>query len=157
MKRMKQTLALLVALTLVLALCACSPQTVDGRSAAAGKYTFYSAYMDGFYVALDEFAGQTVTLDSDGTGYLDWGEDNQGPISEWTIDGEALVLKAGVSVMDATLKDGVMIIELDDGFRFCFVSDTADTSGMTTITKEEYLAEVYGAETADQESGDFAD
>ncbi|WP_405346276.1 hypothetical protein [Ruminococcus sp.] len=95
-------------------------------------------------VQIDEMKGYSVTLSADGTGSLDWGENNNGPISEWTVDGEKLVIKAGISVMNATMKDSVLTIDLSDSdysMFSVFVSDSADTSSMPVITADEYAAQ----------------
>ena len=149
MKNVCKLTSAVLALILVFMLCACGGQPADEKSALAGKYTFYALYLDGYYIDVEEMQGQTVTLDKDGTGALDWGEDNNGPISEWTADSGKLVIKAGVSEMDAEVKDGVMIIDLDDGFKVCFVTDKADTSGMKKITQDEYVEKTLTDDTAD--------
>lgn len=163
-RKMKQTLrilALLLTLALTVSLCACAGSD-DPRAAMAGKYTFYSLDMDGYYVDVPQMTGYYTVLNSDGTGELYWGEENKGPISEWTADGEKLVIKAGVSVMDATLKDGVLTINLSEeantSLYTLYVSDSADTSSMPMITAEEYAAKMgYTATEAEDVTGVYTD
>ena len=156
MKRIKGTAALLLALLMTLSLCACggsapaataAPAATEAPAPAeaenplapyAGEYKEYSVIMDGTHLILDGYEDFSVTLAADGTGYLDWGADNQGPISGWSKDGDKVTVKAGVSEMDGSLKDGVLILEMGDGFALCFAKDGADTSSMPRITLEEY-------------------
>ncbi len=135
--------ALLLSVIFIVSLCACASPN-DHRADMAGVYTFYAVDFGDSYVDIKEMEGQTVTLNADGTGRLDWGENNNGPISEWTADGEKLVIKAGVSVMDATLKNGVLTIDIGDEdytFKAIFVSSSADTSSMQRITSDQYVAQ----------------
>lgn len=146
MKRFTKIFAMLLSVIFLVSLCACSGSD-DPRAAMAGKYTFYAIDFSGSYVEVEEMKGQSVTLNADGTGRLDWGEDNNGPISEWTADGEKLVIKAGVSVMDATLKDGILTVDIGDEdyiFKAIFVNESADTSAMPVIMQEEFLAQRNG-------------
>lgn len=137
-------IALVLALTALLALCACS-STNPEAAAAAGTYTYYAILLDGDYVNVTEFAGRTTVLNADGSGAIDWGDDNKGPISQWTIDGEKVVIKAGVSEMNATLKDGILTIEMANDtmpMASVFIKDGADTSSMPLISAEEYAAKL---------------
>ena len=142
MKHSIRMVSLLLTVILIVSLCACGKP--DPRAAMAGKYSFYAMKLGDSLVQIDEMKGYSVTLSADGTGSLDWGEDNNGPISEWTADGEKLVIKAGISVMNATMKDGVLTIDLSDSdysMFSVFVSDSADTSSMPVITADEYAAQ----------------
>lgn len=142
MKKTVKLTALILALILSASLCACAPASPEAE-AAAGTYTFYAIVLDNYYVDLPEFAGRTTVLKADGSGALDWGDDNKGPISKWTIDGEKVVIKAGVAEMNATLKDGILTVEMSNDIMpmsAVFVKDGADTSSMPVITSEEYAA-----------------
>ena len=146
----KRIIAILTAAALIFLLCGCSKTDTSSKEAeaAAGKYTFYAVRMGGSYISVDEMEGQSVTLNADGTGELDWGENNRGPISEWTINGENLVIKAGVSVMEAVLNDGVLMIDISSdeySWYTCYVNDKADTSDMKRISADEYAAQVAGS------------
>ena len=183
MKRFKTILAVLLALSLAFALCACgeqptatvpslapipssepiptpapTPDSTPEPDPAVGEYRalcakFSPAYLaaaigyegelpepDTQYVDYPSMAGYSVTLDSDGTGYLNWGEDNQGPIDSWSLEGTSLLLKAGVSEIRGSLENSVMTLILDDGMELCFALPGADTSGIETITLDQYLA-----------------
>ena len=154
-------LALLLALCLTAGLCACgapaaapasqsAPETAAPAAPAAeeaaapapqtGEYKGYSLVLDGHYLIWEDLDDFSVTLAADGTGYLDWGEDNRGPISSWTAEGETVEIRAGVSVMNGTIRDGVMLLDLEEGFVLCFAKEGADTSAMERITTEQYIA-----------------
>lgn len=135
----------------------------------AGEYTYLCVYLSAAYmneafelggtaqdipdqcVDLPNMAGETVTLDADGAGYLDWGEDNQGPIDWWEMDGDHLRFQAGVAVIDGTIVDGLMTVEIAEGFSACFAAPGADTSGIEPISLEEYAALLTGEEAAPAE------
>ena len=132
----------------------------------SGEYTFFctklsAAYVGRMYelsaaiddipdqfVAMPEMAGETVTLNPDGTGYLYWGENNQGPIDWWKMDGDALEFQAGVAVIDGTIVDGLMTLTIDEGFAACFAAPGADTSGLKPITVDEFASMLREKDTA---------
>ena len=58
-------------------------------------------------------------------------------------------IRAGVSVINGTVKDGVMLLDLEDGFVLCFVKEGADTSAMERITTEQYKALTAGEPAAE--------
>ena len=137
---MKRTIAILLAVMMLAALCGCGQSGNDPRAEHAGVYTFFAIGIGGNYVDLEDMRGRTVTLNGDGTGALDWGDDNQGPISEWTLDGDKAVIKAGISTMDATLKDGILTVELgvdDEIWEVVFVTEKADTTAYTVLSEDE--------------------
>lgn len=143
MRHTIRMLSLLLAIILTVSLCACGGKD-DPRAALAGKYTYYAVKLGDSFVQIDEMKENNVILNADGTGSLDWGEGNKGPISEWTAEGENLVIKAGVSVMNATLKDGILTIDLSgEGYTMfsVYVSDGADTSSMPVVSADEYTAQ----------------
>lgn len=145
---MKRLTAILLVAVLAAALCACSATPKDPREEHAGVYTFYALGIGDYFVAADVMQGRTVTLNGDGTGALDWGDDNQGPITEWTLDGDKVVIKAGISTMDATLKDGILTVRIGEGGEYwlgVFVTGDADTSGYNLISQEE-LYKLFNAE-----------
>ena len=144
MRKTVKIIALIIALAALISLCACSSSSPEAE-AASGTYKFYAILLDGYYVDLPDFEGRTTTLKADGGGALDWGDDNKGPISKWTIDGEKVVIKAGVAEMNATLKDGILTVEMSNDTKpmsAVFIKDGADTSSMPVITTEEYAAKI---------------
>ena len=144
MKKINKLLALILPVLLVFSLCSCINININtdngNRDKDSTVYLFYATYIGGKYVKTEELEGNSVTLKNDGTGYLDWGDDNKGPISEWTADGENLIIKAGVSEMNATLKGGILTIDLSDedyDWQVVFIEDAVDTSSMPLITPDE--------------------
>ena len=185
---------LLLALVMILSLCACggktaapastpetpaaTPETLAEPTPAAvtetpaaptepagqslesfaGEYTFFcsrfsAAYMDKMfglggavndipdqYVSMPEMEGQTVTLKPDGTGYLYWGEKNQGPIDWWKMEGIAISFQAGVSIIEGTIDRGLMTLVLDDGFAVCFAVPDAKITGIEPISADAFAA-----------------
>ena len=138
--------------------------TVSPLAPYAGEYGFHCAYlgpmyMDGIfaeygvkandvgvcYVAPEDMADYAITLAEDGTGYLYWGEDNQGPIDRWTLDGDALQFQAGVAALDGTLKDGYMTVQLDEDAFFCFAAPGAAVPEVEIISMDDYLDLLYGS------------
>lgn len=159
MKSVVRPLPLILILLLLFSLTACRKSAAPETSAAptaeptaeptsapsgppspltryAGTYEAYSVYTQGRYVLWEQMAGNSVELRDDGTGWLDWGEGNSGPISEWSTKGDGIVIMAGVSVMDARCDGKVLYIDLGDGMELCFVAPDADTSAMPIVGKE---------------------
>ena len=111
----------------------------------AGIYEAYSVYTQGRYVRWEQMEGDSVELRDDGTGWLNWGEGNSGPISEWSTKGDGIVIMAGVSVMDARCDGKVLYIDLGDGMELCFTTPDADTSAMPIVDKEALSGDSGGA------------
>jgi len=107
----------------------------------AGTYVGYSVYALEKYVRWDQVETYSVTLDSDGTGSLNWGEGNSGPIHEWGTNGDKLLIKAGVSVMDARCEGGVLYIDLGDGMEICFIKPGTDTAAMPIVDADTLKAQ----------------
>lgn len=160
---MKSTklLSLLLALCLALSLAACAGSNQPSESGAdlssyADTYTFLCAIMEGGaglpegvsvdpaslepqFVAPEQMTGWTVTLQEDGAGSLYWGENNQGPISKWSVQGDVISLSAGVSNMTGTLRDGLLTLDMGEGLTVLFAGPKADTSTIHPLTTEEYI------------------
>ena len=117
MKRVKTMLSVLLAAALIFAFGApCA--AAEGAADAAGEYDYVCARFSGAYIEsimnygvelqpvrdryieYDSPSGNKVTLNADGTGYLYLGDDNQGPVSSWSLDGTALKLSAGVQLVE---------------------------------------------------------
>ena len=90
--------------------------------------------------------GATVTLNADGTGALDWGENNRGPIDRWQVDGDVLTFKAGAAEISGTVREGFMTLDIDDGFRACFAVPGAEPEDMEVMDIMEYAKRIYGLE-----------
>lgn len=176
MKNYRAVIAILLTLMLTLSLCGCgstsTPETQisTAQTPYSMEYTgfcakFSAAYLasilgiDGEwkengerYVAYDEIAGNTVTLNSDGTGYLYLGEDNKGPIDSWSLNGTALQFKAGVSTFNGTIEDGFMTLKIEEGFSLCFVAPGTDTSQIQLLSVEEFVSQLLGVSMEDGET-----
>ncbi len=148
------------------------PEETDASAfdaALAGDYVFYCVYLtpeyvsktaaDGrtpaadarpAYVDYPQAAGQMVQLSDDGTGYLKWGEGNEGPIDAWKSEGETFSFTAGVSEMSGTIKNGLMSVALDDGFELCFLLQGAEDPKLELISMADYTNQVFPAETAEE-------
>ena len=106
-----------------------------------GRYDILGLYLDDNYVKDEMFAGWYLELDEDGEGYMYFGENNQGDISEWSMNGDNLVLKSGVSVFEgkSTIKDGVLLLDFDNDMVVAFASESADRSKIKVLSSDEYM------------------
>jgi len=139
-----------------------SPET-SSPPEYAGKYGFHCAYLgpvymdsvfseyevhardvEKCYVVPDLMTDYYITLDEDGTGYLFWGEDNQGPIDWWKMDGDSLEFQAGEAVTDGSIVDGYMSLEVDEDFDLYFALPDAVTPDVPLMTMDEYVDLLYG-------------
>ena len=106
---------------------------------AAGTYRILGVVLpENCVVSSNELTGYYLTLDPDGKGQLFFGENNQGPISSWSVDGTSFQMKAGISDFTGKLDKGIMNLDLGDDYVLVFATDAADTSGLKTMTMEEY-------------------
>ena len=165
MKKTKKLLPLLLASVLIFTLCAVSgaaPASAEGAD-AAGEYSFLcarfsAAYLESTlktgrepvpnvrdrYIDAPQYAGYKITLNADGTGYLFFGEDNQGSIDTWSTDGETLRFQAGVSEFEGTIADGLMTLGITDGCSLCFVLPGTETADVKPISPEAFADLAYG-------------
>ena len=97
------------------------------------------------YVAAD-YDSYSVRLNADGTGYLFLGDNNQGPIDSWSLDGSLLKFQAGVSVFDGTVIDGIMTLDFGDGLFLVFAAPGADTAAIEnqTVSQQAFVDLVLG-------------
>lgn len=172
MKARKRLSVMILLFALALSLCACraavappQAETPSPLAPYAGTYGFYCAwmspdYMDALfiergcmanavektYVLPDIMRDYTITLNADGTGYLFWGEGNQGPVDWWTLDGEALQFKAGVAVFDGSIVDGFMTVSSEPGFELYFSLPGATVPELSPVSMDEYLDMLYTKE-----------
>ena len=138
-----------------------------------GEYTFLCAlfsaeYLDSIleygmevqdiddqYVKYPQMEGNTVTLKEDGTGELYWGENNNGPIDWWKMDGDKLQLKAGVSEMEGTIRKGIMTLVMEEGNAICFAAPGAKTNEISPITLDEFFEKAYGVDISAPAEGTY--
>ena len=95
------------------------------------------------YVFHDQMEGAYIELKEDGTGFLAWGADNQGPIDSWSVTGGELTFKAGISDNSGTIKDGFMTVSIDDGFDICFLKEGSPAPSLEILTLEDYAALIF--------------
>lgn len=107
----------------------------------AGDYYFYSTYLSDQYVIIEDLEGTCTRLNEDGTGYLEWGEGNSGPISEWSVANNNIKIKAGESTINGVIGYGILLLYIGDpGSELLeyYVTEDADTTDMPRITAEEW-------------------
>ena len=119
--------------------------SVVDLSQYAGEYLFYGTKMDDYYVKLDALEGTSTTLNADGTGYINWGESNKGEISDWTVEGNVILITAGETSFTGYIDQGVLLFEVGDvgaSFVECYATEDADTSEMPQLTAKEWAAQI---------------
>ncbi len=99
-----------------------------------GHYIVYGFCNSGDYIYSDQVTGY-IDLEDDGTGYLNWGEDNQGPITKWSADGEDLTFQAGVATITGTVKDGVMVL---DELNLWLAREDVDVEALDPVDAKDY-------------------
>ena len=108
------------------------------EATSAGKYNALGMNMGQYVVEVDSMKGNYLDLKEDGSGYLYFGENNQGDITSWEENNGAFTMKAGVSDFTGELRDGVIDLSLGDEFVIKFAKDGTDTSSFKIITMKEY-------------------
>lgn len=170
-KHQTRIAALLTVLLLLCVPAACAApeaaeavRDIEGFSPWDGEYVFFCAilspaYMDAIvdfdeeyrdigdgYVTYEAMEGAAVTLNADGTGALDWGENNRGPIDWWHVDGDMLTFRAGAAEISGTVRDGFMTLDIEDGFRACFAVPGSEPDDLEVMDIMEYAKRIYGLE-----------
>ena len=117
-----------------------APEPADTvvEDSAEGTYSILGMYMEDAIVMSDSLKGNYIELAADGTGKLYFGDDNQGPISSWSLENGAFTMKAGVSDFTGTMKDGILDLDLSDNMVLAFAKEGTDTSKLNIMTLEEY-------------------
>ena len=105
-----------------------------------GRYDAVGLYLNDHYVRDEMFDGWYLELEDDGTGYMYFGEDDQGDISGWRMDGDSLTLKAGVLVFEgkSTIKDGILLLDFENDMIVAFCSPEVDRTSLGIISADEY-------------------
>lgn len=106
-----------------------------------GRYDAVGIYLNDYYVKDEMIDGWYLELNEDKAGYMFFGEDNQGDISEWLMDGDKLILKAGVSVFEgnSTIKDGILLLDFENDMIIAFCSSEKDLTRLNVISADEYM------------------
>ena len=130
MKRFK-----IIALIVVIALAAALLVSCEADK-VSGTYTAFAETVAGYTVETMELES-VLTLDKDGTGYMTMNED-EGPVTEWTVEKGALSITTGGELMTGTVEEGIIKIDLEDGYALYYAAEGADTSSVDYMSKEEF-------------------
>ena len=106
-----------------------------------GKYTSIGLEMDGYIVNGDGLSGWTLDLTKDGAGTLNFGEDNKGPITSWSVDNDKFSMKAGVSDFTGTWENGVLYLNIgsdSEKYVSVFVKEGAAQPSAKVVSLDEY-------------------
>lgn len=140
---MKKIIAILLALTMVLGMCACGGEKVD--EALLGTYTCYSAETEGIELPADMIFTEPCTVVLNDNGKADFNLDGDEFTVSYTIDGNAIEMKDGSDTITGTIGDGKMEIDLM-GVILYMAKDGAAPSG--DAATEEAATEEPAAEEA---------
>lgn len=147
MKRIKQAAWLILALTAMLAFCACgvaqrpkeNPDKVDievsNNESPVGTYTLFAIDLEDYLVenpALDMEA--TITIEEGGGGSMTIND--QTAALTWTGEGGQITVDSG-GEMKGTVANGILILDMDDFFAY-LAKEGADVSGFKVLTTKEY-------------------
>ncbi|MBR2761991.1 MAG: hypothetical protein IKD66_12595 [Solobacterium sp.] len=106
--------------------------------AADGKYTSLGMQVKDYIVTDDSATGLKIELNKDGTGSLDFGGGNAGPVSSWSESNGNFSMQAGVSDFTGTLKNGILDLDFGDGLVIVFAQDGASYDKSKVISVDEY-------------------
>ncbi len=138
----KRIISIIMALALILSALACAEESAaTDYEAYAGLYTYLGYFVDRQFVVDEEMISWSVNLKKDGTGYLYWGEDNQGPISEWSMEDGYLLIHAGISEIEGTIANHVMLLLMGDGIAIGWAGPGTDFDKLNLITMDQFISE----------------
>lgn len=106
-----------------------------------GLYTYLGFYAKGQFVVDQEMIPWSVNLKKDGAGTLYWGENNNGPISSWVVEDGKITINAGVSVIEGTIEDHIMLLDMGDGYTIGWAGPGTDFYSLELITMEDFIRE----------------
>lgn len=142
---MKRLLAILLAVSMLLGLCACGGgEKVD--EALLGTYTCYSAETEGIELPADMIFTEPCTVVLKDNGKADFNIDGDTFTASYTIDGNAIEMKDGSDTITGTIGDGLMELDLE-GVMLYMAKDGAapssdDASAPEAATEEPATEEV---------------
>ena len=130
-------------------------------AAAAKTYTFLCARMSPGYVrAAEKYEGEvlpirdryirlysdsTVTLNTNGSGYLNLGGDAEPiPLEDWSLDGMDLTLWTADETLSGTIRDNVMFLDFEEGLSYVYRAYGADTSAVRPISYDSFRLSAFG-------------
>ena len=131
---MKKILPLILVVLMLVTLCACGGNDVDG------KYAMYAIEEEGYCLKVADLGMEDGALElDDGKFTLSFDEEKQE--GEYKVDGKKLTLTAEGEDVTGTVENGIVTIE-EDGMKMYFVKDGADTSDIDKNVKS--LADILG-------------
>ena len=149
----QRILVWLLALAMVLGLCACGGPTYD--ESLLGVYTCYGLEVMGYQLAAEDVLTQTATLELKQGGKGEIHIEGESDSIQYTLDGEAITVEIEGETATGTLKDGIIDIEILSMHMF-FVqegkevsaADTEEATGGFPVPLDfgSYYVEVIGAE-----------
>ncbi|MBR5969390.1 MAG: sel1 repeat family protein [Lachnospiraceae bacterium] len=106
----------------------------------AGEYTLFAMQVYGINVESKALEMESVlTLNEGGKGYMTINEDG-GDVEKWEAKDGSIHIKSGVSLMEGTIEDGIITLDMGDGVIAFYAKEGADTSGIEVLSGEEYQA-----------------
>lgn len=132
--------AVVMAMMLMISACGSGGGTQPAKEETPeGKYSLFAIEMEECLIGNEEI-GMTsdVTLEKDGTGYMTINDDG-GDIESWSVDGETITIRSGLSTMDGTLKDGILILVTDYSIEY-YAKEGVDISGYQLMTMDDFIA-----------------
>lgn len=124
-----------------------SGSTDTGEITGEVKFMLAGSYYDGYHIGYSEedikaqgADDMYIILKDDGTGYLHFGDDDEGDIT-WNGSGKDFRLKGDTgyeSGKDSYLKDGELRLDTGDLASMVFLSEDADRDSIGFITEEEF-------------------
>ena len=150
---MKKSIAIVMALLMTLALCACTGNGSGTKSSDPnlGVYKATTGEMSGFEVALTDMFEQGFSIELKEKGKCDLVVDGQKASGKYTIDGNSITIKGGGMELSGTIGNGVMKLDYS-GVTFTFVNDayqapaSNDTQSGASFSAEETKPEAKNPE-----------
>ena len=134
---MKKTPVFICLLLIAALLCACAPSAQ--YEAYSGDYTLFAVETEGYIVEADFFdMSSVITLKANGKGYMTV-NDEGGDIEEFSIDGDKITMKSGLSDLEGTISDGIMILDFGDDIVCYYALEGADVSGIEVLSFDDLL------------------
>ena len=113
---------------------------------ADGNYTSLGLKYKDYVITEESMTGLTLELKEDGTGYLDFGTGNSGPVSSWSVDGSKFSMEAGVSDFTGELKDGILDLDFGEDTVIVFAQEGAEYDKTKVLSLEEYKEILTGSQ-----------
>ena len=133
-------------------------EVIDNVIGTDGKYTFLGILTGPYYILDDRFASYTIELKKDGTGRIDFGEENH-EITSWTREDAELTIRTDSTVNKADWDDGLLYFHIRKGTDYpdlvlAFAKEGRDCSGYAVKNMDE-LTEVIVEELNEVPAGEI--